>query len=224
MTDRPLENVKDCILIGRQWMKRTHAYRISVELPNDEGMTAAVLTRLMQSQVAVRVTGDDAPTEGFELVIDPAYLSDVRQKGRKWVADIDTVMETQNGIGPEATIMVGHPVIFTVSPPTKPGDGSEVERATESDFKAPAPAPAPVKADLIDNKDKARLHAELFVSEIFWQCMKEKTGLDVFDDKSAKIAFRHHMGVASTRDITKQQLADWYVREYTEWIHNRRSR
>jgi len=180
-TNKPLSNL-NCQCLSRTWMKRSKAWRVRLLLP-DDAVLAAVLSNMMESQVDAVLQGNDAP-----VTIAPAFIGDVVQKGTRWHLELETVSESQNGVGAQLTLLSGQPVVLSLHPVGQ----APVE---------------PVRGD-VSKKTLQGLHVSLFPSPLFQAFLAQLTGAPTDGANECKAAFKEYLGVTSCRELQQEQVCN----------------
>lgn len=191
-------------LVERKWMRAAKAWRCFFALPCDP-ILAASLTALIEQQVCVKIAHTSRT-----LTIDPAFIVDVPNKGKKFHLVIETVYESQNGNAPYLTEIIGQSVSLSILPlGTDP---------------APAPPPEPEKLQgVIGTKELTGLHHAFFKNRLFWEFLQEKTGVGIHDEHTCKQAYKDAMGVESCRFILTGAYAE-ILSTFNAWLKARRDR
>lgn len=176
----PLEGLH-CVLVSRTWMKRSHAWRLRVALPDE--VVAAVLANMMERhvQAEIRVDGEKS------LLLDPACIVDVPHRGAKCFLDLETVYETQNGCGASLTLLLGREVTISLRKVGVPGDD------------------ACARGD-VDPRSLRGLHMTFFPNPLFQEYVGRMSGRPSGDPESCKEAFKSHLGVASCTELRQEQV------------------
>lgn len=173
-------------------MRRAKAWRVTLELP-DDGVTPAALTAMIEQHVAARIEGKDARVD-----LRPVFIVDVLQRGSRWLLELETVHESQNGIGPKLTLLSGASVKATIEPVSTP---------TEE----------PQQRGDLSREALRGLHVTFFPSQNFQSYVSRVTGREVHDAAECKAAFKAHFNVQSC-----QQLKEWtwivFLREFNAWL------
>ncbi|KAA0888700.1 hypothetical protein [Oryzomonas rubra] len=193
-------------LISRQWMRAAKAWRCFLELP-DEQKIAVQLTGYIGDQFSVTII-----TETETCDIDPAYIVDIPNKGKRFHLVLETVFENQASIGPTLTAMVGSTATLIIN--HKIGDQGGM------DTPLPHFPEDNERGDLIENAALRGLHATFFKNERFQAFITSKTGQSIHDESTCKEVFKEYMAVKSCKDLTQKQYLE-VLHEFNEWIKKR---
>lgn len=195
-----LEGLK-CRFLGRQWMKRSKAWRCTVELPDDDGVTGAVLAAMIEQQVGVEIRGSDVAVE-----LDPVCIMDVPDRGALLAVEFETVHESQNGVGSKLTLLTGKPpkpVTVTIRPSGKVQE-------------------EPSRGGDLPKEALRGLHMTFFPSQTFQAYLAWLTGQEIHDQAECKAAFKAHFNVQSCRDL-KEWTWVVFLRDYNAWLQRGRN-
>lgn len=178
----PLEALA-CTVVSRTWLKRSHAWRFRLTLPDDT--VAAVLSNMLEAHVYAEIVAVGmAPVK-----IDPACIVDVPHKGTRCFLDLETVSEAQNGCGAALTLLLHRDVRLSLRKP-----GETVKLVERGDVRA---------------ESLRGLHMTFFQNREFWLYVERETGHEVRDPATCKSAFKAHHGVASCTELRQDQVRDF---------------
>lgn len=187
-------------LTTRQWMRAAKAWRCHLELPADK-ILAAQLTAYIDSKMHVTLVGPD----GSEVDINPAFVVDVPKKGKRFFLVIETCWEGQAKIGPYLTNIDGESITVKIAAEHQPTDVEPVPQAQRGD---------------INSAILGGLHAKWFRNEKFWRFLTHRTRINIPDEATCKVVFKHYMKVNSCTELT-QAAFDAMLQDFNAHVSQR---
>jgi hypothetical protein len=176
-------------------MRSAKAWRCVLVLPDNQ-ILAAGLTSLIESKVRLTLISAD----GITVTIDPAFIVDVKTKGRRFHLIMETCFEHQAEHGPRLTAMVNQPVRVSVEPT------GQTTTITE----------APPVEGMIGAAEIRGLHSTFFRNNKFQQFIEHQTGVQVRDEERCKSEFKRLHNVESCKEL-KQTVFREFLREFNQW-------
>lgn len=195
-----------CKFLDRQWMRAAKAWRCIIELPDDQ-ILAAALTALIERHVKLNML----TPEGLNIEIDPAFILDVRTKGRRFHLVVETVWEEQKKHGPYLTSMTGQNVRVSISKCEQ-----NLKQIVEDQKQLGAPKPnAPGKVGTVEITG---LHSTFFKNPRFQRYVEIQGPIKVTDAESCKKAFKALHSIKSTKDLDLTTFRE-FLRDFNAWIN-----
>ena len=196
MPSSPLQNIAVTVH-ERKRMKLAHCWRVVLSLPEDNENLAPLLSGMIGTQVRAELLGE------VDVVIDPAEIVDVPQKGRRFYLELENVSERQNGIGPGLTVLVGNGCKLNLLPP-----GEETPPIEET-----------IRGD-VQEKTLRGLHMAFFQNRQFWDFIRNGTGgfVEIDSPESCKAAFKQMAGVTSCKELSEGYVRN-VIRDFNQYIN-----
>lgn len=189
-------NAIQATLTERKYMRQARAFRAYLDLPQN-AVLAAALTALIDRQVNVTIQNNDISVE-----MHPALVVDVTSRSKKFGLVIETVHESQNGIGPNLTAITGEKVVLSIRPV---GEKTPEQAAKRGD---------------IDEQALKGLHSAFFKNKLFYEFLSRKTGETVDDPISCKAIYKAMMQVSSCREIDQTDY-NACLQDFNKWLATR---
>jgi hypothetical protein len=195
-----------CKMLDRQWMKTAKAFRCIIELPNNQ-VLASALTALIETHVKLSMTSD----EGHNIEIEPAFILDVRTKGRRFHLVVETVWEGQLQHGPYITLMVGQNIRVSAGPCEQNLEQIQADPTKNKQPRLPAPGK-------IGQAQIVGLHSQFFKLPRFQRYVEIQGGATVVDAESCKEVFKALHKVESTRDLDMVAFQQ-FLQGFNQWLN-----
>jgi hypothetical protein len=187
-------------------MRAAKAWRCIIELPDDQ-VLAAALTALIERHVKLNML----TTDGLNIEIDPAFILDIRTKGRRFHLVIETVWEEQKKHGPYLTSMTGQSVRVSIGKCEQ-----NLEQITTEQKQPRVPKTnAPGKVGPVEITG---LHSTFFKNPRFQRYVEINGQIKVIDADSCKQAFKALHCIESTKDLDLTTFRE-FLRDFNTWIN-----
>ena len=186
-------------------MRAAKAWRCIVELPDDQ-VLASALTALIERHVKLNML----TPEGLNIEIDPAFILDIRSKGKRFHLVAETVWEQQKEHGPYLTSMTGRDVRVSISKCEK-----NLEQIAEAQRQE---ASRPTAQGKIGPAEITGLHSTFFKNPRFQRYVEIKGSSQIFDAETCKTAFKSLHGIESTKDLDLATFRE-FLKQFNAWTN-----